>query len=449
MAGWDTLENLLYAEVVQRGEEGCDVTGMRERVDACQGDLDKLMEVYGELSASEVDPGFPYQEPDELDAILSLSTAGHSEQVLPVDQTVLTNRMEGAWLGRCIGCAMGKPFETGPYVNGNDKGGGFIHIKRWLEGADAYPLNGYTPGVSRAAADGLSVICPDSQKEQIAFMETDDDIRYLVIGLLIAEQYGNDFTPDNVAGIWQTYLPAFQCCTAERQAYINSLNAEIQDEAARWEYYRRYLNPYREWIGAQIRVDQYGYVNAGYPLTAAKTAFRDARFTHVKNGVYGAMFTAAVIAAAFSESDPVRCVEAGLAVIPATSRLYADIRKAMDIARSTETQEELFSRLWAAFGQYNWVHTNNNAAACAAALVFGKGNFTATLSAAVSCGWDTDCNGATIGSVMGALHGAAALPEELKAPLHDTLYSFIPGFHPIAISECARRSLAVYHKLHP
>ena len=136
-------------------------------------------------------------------------------------------------------------------------------------------------------------------------------------------------------------------------------------------------------------------------------------------------------------------------MIPATSRLYADIRKAMDIARSTETQEELFSRLWAAFGQYNWVHTNNNAAACAAALVFGKGNFTATLSAAVSCGWDTDCNGATIGSVMGALHGAAALPEELKAPLHDTLYSFIPGFHPIAISECARRSLAVYHKLHP
>ena len=50
---------------------------------------------------------------------------------------------------------------------------------------------------------------------------------------------------------------------------------------------------------------------------------------------------------------------------------------------------------------------------------------------------------------MGALHGAAALPEELKAPLHDTLYSFIPGFHPIAISECARRSLAVYDKLHP
>ena len=114
MAGWDTLENLLYAEVVQRGEEGCDVTGMRERVDACQGDLDKLMEVYGELSASEVDPGFPYQEPDELDDILSLSTAGHSEQVLPVDQTVLANRMEGAWLGRCISHSAAAPLEQRP-----------------------------------------------------------------------------------------------------------------------------------------------------------------------------------------------------------------------------------------------------------------------------------------------------------------------------------------------
>ena len=208
-------------------------------------------------------------------------------------------------------------------------GGGFIHIKRWLEGADAYPLNGYTPGVSRAAADGLSVICPDSQKEQIAFMETDDDIRYLVIGLSIAEQYGNDFTPDNVAGIWQTYLPAFQCCTAERQAYINSLNAEIQDEAARWEYYRRYLNP----TGVDRRPDSGGPVwvrQRRLSSDSCKNRFSGCPvYLNAKNGVYGAMFTAAVIAAAFSESDPVRCVEAGLAVIPATSRLYADIRKAM------------------------------------------------------------------------------------------------------------------------
>lgn len=449
MAGWDTLDNLLLEEVNERKEEGCDVSGFRERVTACGGDQDKLMEIYRELQALEVQPDFPYQEPDDLEDILALSTGGKTGRELSVDQNALADKMEGAWLGRCIGCAMGKPLETDPYVGGNADGAGFVHVRRWLEGADAYPLKGYIPRSSRTEAEGLWLICPDSQREQIAFMETDDDIRYLVVGLLIAEQYGNDFTPDDVARIWQTYLPALQCCTAERQAYMNSLHAEIPDQEARWEYYRRHLNPYREWIGAQIRADQYGYVNAGRPLEAAKAAFQDARFTHVKNGVYGAMFMAAVIAAAFAETDPVRCVEAGLAVVPATSRLYADVRRAMDMAQTAETQEQLFSRLWEAYGHYNWVHTINNAAACAAALVFGKGDFIRTLSMVVSCGWDTDCNGATIGSVMGALYGAKAIPEALKAPLHDTLYSFIPDFHPIAISECARRSLAVYHRLHP
>lgn len=445
----ETLESLLYAEVVQRGEEGCDITGFRERVAACQGNRNKLLEVYQDLSALKVRADFPYQEPNDLDEILSLSTGGDTGQSLPINQNTLSDRMEGAWLGRCIGCAMGKPFEIYPYVHGDDKGKeGFTLIRHWLEEAGAYPLKGYVPGKSKAEADGLALICPASQKENISFMETDDDIRYLVIALLIAERYGNDFNPDNVVDIWQSTLPINQCFTAERRAYINSLHAEIMDETARWDYYRMNLNPFREWIGAQIRVDQYGYVNAGHPLEAAKVAFQDARFTHVKNGIYGAMFIAAVIAASFSSSDSERCIEAGLNVIPTTSRLYADICKAVDIARSAKSQDELYSHLWSAFGNYDWAHTNNNAAACVAALIFGKGDFTSTLSTAVSCGWDTDCNGATVGSVMGAIYGAKAVPPELKEPLHDTLYSSIPDFHHIAISECARRSLAVYQNLH-
>ena len=58
-------------------------------------------------------------------------------------------------------------------------------------------------------------------------------------------------------------------------------------------------------------------------------------------------------------------------------------------------------------------------------------------------GWDTDCNGATVGSILGAKLGASAIPAHWTEPLHDTLYSAIPGFHPIAIRECARRSKAL------
>lgn len=41
------------------------------------------------------------------------------------------------------------------------------------------------------------------------------------------------------------------------------------------------------------------------------------------------------------------------------------------------------------------------------------------------------------------------MPEKWTAPLNDTLYSFIPGYHPIAISECARRSVEIAAAINP
>lgn len=448
MAGWASLEELVYQEVVQRAEEGCDTAGFRERIAGCGGDAEKLTAVYAELSALPVREDFPYTEPDGWEEIRAAAETKEDAATAPIPREELRDRMQGAWLGRCIGCALGKPFECGEYVAGDGKTGAPAFIREWLKGADAYPLDGYVPGTSRAADRRMPVICPDSQRERIAFMESDDDIRYLVTGLLLAEQCGDSFTPDDVARIWMQYLPAGQCCTAERQAYINCLNTEIADDEQRWAYIRGHMNPYREWIGAQIRVDQYAYIHAGYPLRAARTAWQDARFSHVKNGVYGAMFVAAMIAAAFRERDAKRCVEIGLSVIPRTSRLYEAVGKAVAAAEQAGTAEELQDRLWEMFGAYNWVHTINNAAACAAAIVFGGGDFSQTLTAAVCCGWDTDCNGATVGSFLGAFCGASRIPEHWKQPLHDTLYSGIPDFHPVSISACAARSLAVYDRLH-
>ena len=34
MAGWDPLSNLLRMELIQRREEGCDVTGFEARIEA-------------------------------------------------------------------------------------------------------------------------------------------------------------------------------------------------------------------------------------------------------------------------------------------------------------------------------------------------------------------------------------------------------------------------------
>jgi ADP-ribosylglycohydrolase len=283
-------------------------------------------------------------------------------------------------------------------------------------------------------------------------METDDDIRYTVIGLIALEWYGKNFKPFDIGNLWFSKLPYHFVCTAEKQAYLNfAIAGDIADPAERLRFTREYLNPYREWIGAQIRVDAYGYAGARDPFLAAEMAFNDASFSHVKNGIYGAMFIAAVIAAAFGEAEKnraglLRCVNAGLSVIPKTSRLYADIRRTIEICDQISDTDKLMEALWKEFDHYHPVHTNNNAALCAAALLHSDGDFEKAITTAVYGGWDTDCNGATVGSVMGALLGAKALPEKWIKPLNDTLYSAVVDFHPIKISECADRMYNIYKK---
>ena len=159
------------------------------------------------------------------------------------------------------------------------------------------------------------------------------------------------------------------------------------------------------------------------------------------------MFSAAAIAAALAGASPRECVEAGLAVIPKTSRLYEDVTFAVEAADTSATVEELCDKLWKQLCHYHPVHTNNNVAVVAASVIWGGGDFEKSIAKAVLCGWETDCNGETVGSIAGALCGASGLPKKWTAPLRDTLYSEVVDFHPIKISECARRSFEAYKKI--
>lgn len=448
MAFWAEIKNIASEELVQRKEEGCDITGYREKFDACTTyeDYVKLLDELSKLTPS---PDFPYNEPNGFDEIMALSNGKMPELPKPADDEIF-ERIYGAWLGRCAGCALGKPFEAWPYVCGKDGEPGWIFVKRWFEEAGKWPISFYAPKHTGARQKyGIEVGCHNCLAENIDTMCSDDDIRYMVIALLMTERYGADFGPLDVGEMWHNRLTQNQVCTAEYVAYKNYsyIKETGAGPDAMIEYTRNHHNPYREWIGAEIRIDGYAYAAAGNPVLAAKMAHADASFSHVRNGIYGAMFSAAAIAAALAGATPHECVEAGLAVIPKTSRLYEDVTRAVEFAETSATVEELCDKLWKAFGHYNWVHNNNNVAAVAASVIWGNGDFEKSIATAVLCGWDTDCNGATVGSIAGAMSGAAKLPKKWTAPLRDTLYSEVVDFHPIKISECARRSFEAYKKI--
>jgi hypothetical protein len=461
MAGWFPLPELLNYELIEAREEGRETTGLDEQVQTAiaSGNEAQINKVYDLLMAAPFRPDYPFDERSDLEAIRARSpkTQTHlQDSNSPADWK---DKFFGAWLGRCCGCALGKPLEMQPFTTGRDGKPGWQFIHDWFNAAKSFPIRGYTPGSSPFGENiSLAVLRdPKSHRENIQFMETDDDIRYTVMGLLLLEQKGRDWNTWDVGKHWHNSLTYGQVCTAETQAYLNFAQVTCNTEGkyfprpadwqSRLEWVRTHRNPFREWIGAQIRADGFAYGAAGDPTLAAEFAWRDASFSHVRNGIYGEMFIAAMIAAAFVESDNNKLIEIGLGVIPGNCRLANDVKKAVEIASSCTKQLELVERIWDAFSHYDPFHTNNNAALVAAALLYSGDNFEKGVTTAVLGGWDTDCNGATIGSILGAKLGAANIPVYWKLPLNDMLYAEIPGFHPIHISECALRSEAVWQNL--
>ena len=414
MAGYDRLYALLIEELNQLSQEGrdIDVESYRTRINACNEDKAALMAIYSELCNLKCREDFPYVEPSELDEIYAESDVDSlpDDKYTPVD----VDYFYGAWLGRCIGCALGQPVE----------GWASQRIIDWYKNAGKYPIRYFVPTVS--GSDRNEGLATD---EHLCGMPLDDDTRFTVIFYLLLKEKGYDFDSWDIGSHWAWNLPFRFVCTAETQAYLNYINVDIFTpwwkpenamELLKSERVNSYLNPYREWIGAQIRCDAFAYAAAGMPKLASRLAHTDAYFSHVKNGIYGEMFFAALIASAFTEKDVDKCFENALAVIPKKSRFYEDAVWARELALSDISRDELIKTLIERGSRYSWVHTINNATFCIAAIMRYKNDFRESVAFAVECGADTDCNGATVGSFMGALLGGREVPDDLKDGMKDT-----------------------------
>ena len=83
------------------------------------------------------------------------------------------------------------------------------------------------------------------------------------------------------------------------------------------------------------------------------------------------------------------------------------------------------------------VHTVNNALVVVMSLFYGKMVPDRSICVSVMGALDTDCNGATTGSIVGAATGRKNFGGKLAAPLNDTIKPLVFGFHAITMRELA------------
>jgi ADP-ribosylglycohydrolase len=428
----DVLDDrdLVPDEAEQLSHSGYPAEGLLTlaRAAAATDDRPALARLERDLAALRRAPDWPYEEPSDLAELNALAAeaprfaaAGDYE-----------DRVAGAWTGRCVANTLGKPVE----------GLSRREVEIYLKSAGQWPLRGYLPLLD-PLPDGVEALhwsAPASTAGNFTAIPRDDDLDWTVLGLKLLERHGRGLTTEIIAAEWLDSLPFTQTFTAERAAYRNLVDGVAAARAA------EVRNPYREWIGALIRADIFGFVNPGDLGQAAAMALTDATLSHRMNGLYGESWAAALTAAAFGGVTAREAIEAANSVVPEGSRLHQALRRTVALRREGITANQALDWVDQELGHYNWVHTVVNAAVISISLLWGT-SFLDAVGIAVRAGRDTDSTAATVGSVYGALHGSAAPPVELIDPASARLRSSVAGFDGIELTELVRRTVQVRERI--
>lgn len=373
-------------------------------------------------------------EPSSLDKIKTLRPEGPRTLDMTLDDVQLEDKLLGAWLGRAAGCILGIPAEG---MTKDD-------IKNACQCLNLdYPLSDfwqYDPKL-RDPEQLHYYLTPRRifLKPDLTHIGADDDLVYTIIGLLILEEYGENFTTEDVGKIWLRYLP--MACTAEAIALENLKKGIPAEKAAVQD------NPFCDWIGADIRSDPWGYAAAGRPEKAAEFAHRDAYISHRAAGIHGEMFFSAAISACFAVEDPVEALKIGLTEIPENCRMSQAVKQTLFWCEQDNDWNKTTNHILENFAGMNNVHAINNAAVTTAGIYYGGLDFEKVITLTVMAGLDTDCTGATAGSIIGAVLGAGNLPEKWVFPLGDRVETYLKGNPDFSSRDVVRRFAKLVRKI--
>jgi ADP-ribosylglycohydrolase len=317
-------------------------------------------------------------------------------------------RVYAGVLGKIIGVYLGRPFEGWP----------FEQIMREL-GEINYYVNGRS----------------DLPFRNHPLVVTDDDISGTFAFFRALSDYNNsrELSPAQIGQTWLNYIIENRTIlwwggmgnSTEHTAFLRLKNGIRAPRSGSMDLNGRVVS---EQIGAQIFIEGWGLVSPGDPEFAMDLARRAASVSHDGEAVFGAQVVAGLVSQAFVEPAIDPLLDTVVSLIPPDST----IKRMIDDIRSWHAGDSLDwmaarQKLDLQYGYHKYggnCHIVPNHGLVILSLLFSGGNFSHAQKIVNTCGWDTDCNAANTGCILGVRNGLAAFEGDLdwRGPVADRLY---------------------------
>lgn len=310
-----------------------------------------------------------------------------------LDKETLKDKIKGGWAGQTIGVVYGAPTEfkfQGTTIQ-------TYQPIPWSDGYVKYWWN-KKPGLF------------DDIYNDLTFVET-------------FEKKGLDCPTDTLAQrfAWAEYHLAH----ANQAGRYNIRNGIMPPASGHW-----LNNPHADDLDFQIEADFIGLMSPGMINQAMDIADRVGHIMNSGDGFYGGAFVSALYSNAFISTDINAILQNSLSVIPTESQFYQCVADVIKWHKMYPTDWEQcwfeLHKKWnkdvgcpkGVFLSFN-IDAKINSAYIALALLYGGGDFSKSMEIATRCGQDSDCNPASVGGVLGVMHGYSNIPDFWLQPLKE------------------------------
>jgi len=306
-----------------------------------------------------------------------------------------------AVLGKTIGVYMGRPFEGWTKARLEERWG---RVDRYVNEDQGVPL----------------VVADDDISGTLTFIRALEDS-----GLYA------DTPPEFFGDTWLNYLIEGKTVlwwgglgmSTEHTAYLRLKHGIKAPQSGSIETNGRTV---AEQIGAQIFIDAFGMVAPGRPELAARLARRSAAVSHDGEAVHAAAIVAGMVSAAFTEKRMERLLDIGVSLVPQDSLIAQVHRDVRAWRRKDDDWRRTYDRIDKRYGYAKYggnCHVVPNHAIMVMAWAYAPDDFHEALTIINTAGWDTDCNSANVGSVMGMVVGLDRINEkyDFQGPMADRI----------------------------